>query len=258
VVDGRADLYSVGVLAYELLMGRLPYQASDPLALALMHAQDPVPRLPPEKKHWQPFLDRAMAKSPDNRYRNAQQMLSALNQIASGKPVEPMVDMGKVGAFFGARWKPMVSALAGVALVVVAVAWLQRDRPAEPESDFFTVQDSVPAAAVPAEATPAEPEAAAATPVDAALANAAQAPAPGVMAVPFAQVTAEVSVVPLDYDPTRIGARELAAARRQIDRQRLSLPPGDNAMQSLREARSATQGLPSSRCSSTTKGAMRW
>ena len=243
VVDGRADLYSVGVLAYELLMGRLPYQASDPLALALMHAQDPVPRLPPEKKHWQPFLDRAMAKSPDNRYRNAQQMLSALNQIASGKPVEPRVDMGKLGAFFKARWKPMVSGLAGVALVVVAVAWLQRERPADAETDFFTVQDSAPAAAAPTAAPPAaappaaaEPEAAPTAPVDAALANAAQAPAPGLMPGPFAQVTAEVSVVPLDYDPTRVGARELAAARRQIDRQRLSLPPGDNAMQSLREA----------------------
>ena len=35
-VDARADLYSVGVLAYELLMGKLPYQAADPLALALM------------------------------------------------------------------------------------------------------------------------------------------------------------------------------------------------------------------------------
>ncbi len=94
VVDGRADLYSVGVLAYELLMGKLPYQAADPLALALMHAQDPVPRLPPEKRHWQPFIDRAMAKSPDNRYRNAQQMLGALTQRAApGKPADP-VDLG--------------------------------------------------------------------------------------------------------------------------------------------------------------------
>jgi serine/threonine-protein kinase PpkA len=98
VVDGRADLYSVGVLAYELLTGRLPYQAADPLALALMHAQDPIPRLPPEKKHWQPFIDRAMAKSPDNRYRNAQQMLSALNQIASGRPPEPAIDLSRLAA----------------------------------------------------------------------------------------------------------------------------------------------------------------
>ena len=47
-----------------------------------MHAQDPIPRLPAERKHWQAFIDRAMAKSPDNRFRNAQQMLGALNQIA--------------------------------------------------------------------------------------------------------------------------------------------------------------------------------
>ena len=242
VVDGRADLYSVGVLAYELLMGRLPYQAADPLALALMHAQDPVPRLPPEKKHWQPFLDRAMAKSPDNRYRNAQQMLGALNQIASGKPADPKLDLGKFGAFFKARWKPMVSGLAGVALVVVTLVWLQRERPDDAPTDFFTVQDSAPAAAAPPVAAPVESPAPApapagtTTPVDTALAHAAQAPAPGLLPVPFAQVTAEVTVVALDYDPTRVGARELAAARRQIDRQRLSLPPGDNAMQSLREA----------------------
>lgn len=242
VVDGRADLYSVGVLAYELLMGRLPYQAADPLALALMHAQDPVPRLPPEKKHWQPFLDRAMAKSPDNRYRNAQQMLSALNQIAN-KPAAPAVDVGRVAAFFSARWKPLAGAAAGALLVVVAVAWLQRERPAEEkQTDFFTVQDSAavapraePEPPAPAPAPP-EPEPASTAPVDAALANAAQSPAPGLMPAPFSQVSAEVTVVPLDYDPTRPGARELAAARRQIDRQRLSLPPGDNAMQSLREA----------------------
>jgi serine/threonine-protein kinase PpkA len=43
-VDGRADLYSLGVLTYELLCGELPFQSDDGLALALMHAQDPVPR----------------------------------------------------------------------------------------------------------------------------------------------------------------------------------------------------------------------
>ena len=244
VVDGRADLYSVGVLAYELLMGRLPFQAADPLALALMHAQDPVPRLPPEKKHWQPFLDRAMAKSPDNRYRNAQQMLSALNQIATGKPPEPRFDPARLGVLLQAHWKPVVSAVAGVALVVFTLAWLQRERTPEPQIDFFTVEDTAPAAPVATPATvagnPATPQA----PVDAALANAAQAPAPGLGPAPFAQVSAEVTVTALDYDPTRAGARELAAARRQIDRSRLSRPAGDNAMQSLREARALAPDEP--------------
>lgn len=81
-VDGRADLYSLGVLTWELLTGELPYEAEDPLALALMHAQDPIPRLPPDKAHWQRFIDTAMAKTPDKRFRNAQSMARALDPIA--------------------------------------------------------------------------------------------------------------------------------------------------------------------------------
>jgi formylglycine-generating enzyme required for sulfatase activity len=252
VVDGRADLYSVGVLAFELLMGRLPYQAADPLALALMHAQDPVPRLPPEKKHWQPFLDRAMAKSPDNRYRNAQQMLGALNLIASGKPAEPVFDVGRVTSAARDYWKPVLGGLGGLASVLLVVAWLQRDPGPEPRTDFFTVEDAEPAPPLPGAVEPAPAPVQA--PVDAALANAA-APAPpppaaaeplpaNEAATPFGQVSAEVSVVTLDYDPTRAGARELAAARRQIDRQRLSMPANDNAMQSLREARALSPREP--------------
>jgi serine/threonine-protein kinase PpkA len=80
-VDGRADLYSLGVLTYELLTGELPFKGEDGLALALMHAQDPVPALPPEKAHWQGFIETAMAKSPDRRYRNAQAMTRALEPL---------------------------------------------------------------------------------------------------------------------------------------------------------------------------------
>jgi serine/threonine-protein kinase PpkA len=80
-VDGRADLYSVGVLAFELLSGEMPFHASDPLAVAIMHAQDPVPRLPAARRHWQPLIDRAMAKRPDQRFRSAAAMLRALTHI---------------------------------------------------------------------------------------------------------------------------------------------------------------------------------
>ena len=80
-VDARADLYSVGVLAWEMLAGQLPYVAGDALSMAVMHAQDPIPRLPRHLRHWQRFLDRALAKSPSQRFRSAQHMREALDRV---------------------------------------------------------------------------------------------------------------------------------------------------------------------------------
>jgi tRNA A-37 threonylcarbamoyl transferase component Bud32 len=80
-VDRRADLYSIGVLAWEMLVGRLPYNAGDALAMALKHVQEPIPRLPPALKHWQPFIDQAMAKQPEQRFTSAQDMVDALDAL---------------------------------------------------------------------------------------------------------------------------------------------------------------------------------
>ena len=117
-VDGRADLYSLGVLTHELLTGELPFQADDPLALALMHAQDPIPSLPVEKQHWQRFLASAMAKSPERRFRNAQAMQRALDHIA--KRLQPPDGLR---AFFAhAFWRrPTGLIVAGTLIALLAL-----------------------------------------------------------------------------------------------------------------------------------------
>ena len=86
-VDRRADLYSMGVLTWEMLIGRLPYNAGDALTMAIKHVQEPIPRLPSVLKHWQPFIDKAMAKQAGDRFASAQEMLAALEQLEkqSGK-----------------------------------------------------------------------------------------------------------------------------------------------------------------------------
>jgi tRNA A-37 threonylcarbamoyl transferase component Bud32 len=86
-VDRRADIYSIGVLVWEMLVGRLPYNAGDALSMALKHLQEPVPRLPAALKHWQPLIDKAMAKQPGLRYASANDMLQALDALErrSGK-----------------------------------------------------------------------------------------------------------------------------------------------------------------------------
>ena len=80
-VDGRADLYSLGVLAWEMLTGELPYRAGDALSMAVMHAQDPIPRLPPELRHWQRFMNRALAKVPVDRFEDAAEMAAKISRV---------------------------------------------------------------------------------------------------------------------------------------------------------------------------------
>ncbi len=80
-VDGRADLYSLGIVLYELLMGRVPYNADDSLAVGIMHITQPVPVLPEHLSALQPILNRLLAKQAEDRYQTGQQVADAIEQI---------------------------------------------------------------------------------------------------------------------------------------------------------------------------------
>ncbi|MES2938914.1 MAG: protein kinase [Pseudomonadota bacterium] len=80
-VDSRCDLYSLGVLAFEMLTGGKPYHADTAQALLQLHVQAPVPQLPPAHRKWQPILDRMMAKNPDERFDSATALLDALEAL---------------------------------------------------------------------------------------------------------------------------------------------------------------------------------
>lgn len=80
-VDGRADIYSLGVVLYLLLAGKVPYDAESAVAIGIKHITDPIPLLPMELNAMQPIIDRMMAKSPDQRYQNAASLITALDNL---------------------------------------------------------------------------------------------------------------------------------------------------------------------------------
>jgi serine/threonine-protein kinase PpkA len=79
-VDARCDLYSLGVMTFEMLTGRKPYHAGSAQELLARHVNDPVPLLPAPHEHLQPVLARMMAKNRDERYPSATALLDDLRE----------------------------------------------------------------------------------------------------------------------------------------------------------------------------------
>ena len=78
----KSDLYSLGVIFYELLTGRKPYAGSVAHELMMQHVMAPVPVLPEELSEFQPTLDKLMAKNPEDRYSTALEAIQSLPMVA--------------------------------------------------------------------------------------------------------------------------------------------------------------------------------
>jgi len=80
-VDGRSDIYSLGIVLYEVLTGKLPYQADDVIKLALQHTGSPIPKLPEKLKDFQPLIDKMLSKNPHERVRNAEGLIRLIDAL---------------------------------------------------------------------------------------------------------------------------------------------------------------------------------
>lgn len=92
-IDGRSDLYSAGVIFYEMLTGERPFSGESSAQVIFKHLHEEVPLLPGRIRHLQPLIDRLLAKNREERFASASELIDWLSPLLAGlNPDEPAVD----------------------------------------------------------------------------------------------------------------------------------------------------------------------
>lgn len=80
-VDARSDVYSLGIVFFEMLTGSVPYQGEEAVSIALKHLAAPIPTLPAQFMHLQPLLDKMLNKEPDKRYQRGNDLVADIEAM---------------------------------------------------------------------------------------------------------------------------------------------------------------------------------
>jgi len=81
-IDARSDLYSLGVMLFEMLAREKPYMSDNPMAIIYKHRKAPIPSLPAAVAAFQPLVSKLLGKTPDERYADAAAAVAAIRDAA--------------------------------------------------------------------------------------------------------------------------------------------------------------------------------
>jgi len=140
-IDQRSDIYSLGIIMYEMLTGRIPFEADTPFAIGIKHKSE-IPKDPKELNPQIPddlsgVILKCLEKEKENRHQSAGEVRSELENIEKGIPTTDRVVPKKrpltskeITVTFGRRWILVASLFAVVILAGLAIIFFSNKEPA--------------------------------------------------------------------------------------------------------------------------------
>jgi serine/threonine protein kinase len=134
--DERSDIYSLGVILYEMLAGEVPFKAETTSELMMKHAQEPPPPLAAFREDLpagiEPLILQALAKNPEMRHQTAAELFDDLNRVE--RTLATSETAAKAAASNNNIWKTAFVVLAGISLLATALIWATSSKRTNPST----------------------------------------------------------------------------------------------------------------------------
>lgn len=128
--DARTDIYALGIMLYEMLIGSPPYNAKGSMSLLYAHIHDPIPKLPPSLSRFQNLLESLLAKEPQDRLESCSLLVQRLRELSDQTKVALSVGKMDVSEARASRRRKVKSSsrfwlgTAVTCLGMILIGWL--------------------------------------------------------------------------------------------------------------------------------------